>query len=141
MSDQTENEIQQTETQTPEEVRQALRAELDASKQEIETLSDEQLETIIGAGGCLSCANQTLEAVDNTVAAHTGRKAYYQELRAHGWNRWPAAIEAVKNGDSIGKEAFKLGAGFSTSDMRRVISASWPSGSDQAGSSQAAGGR
>jgi hypothetical protein len=48
MSNQPENENQQY--VTPEEVRQFLLTELDASKQVIEELSDEQLEEVAGGG-------------------------------------------------------------------------------------------
>ncbi len=48
MSNQSENEIQQTPTPTPEEVRQHLLTEIEASKQTIEELSDEELEQIAG---------------------------------------------------------------------------------------------
>jgi ribosomal protein S24E len=50
MSHQPEHDHQQTVTPIPEEVRQALLAEVDASKQIIADLSDEELEEIIGAG-------------------------------------------------------------------------------------------
>lgn len=48
MSNQLENEKQQFQTVPMQEVRQSLLAELDASRQAIEELSDEQLETIAG---------------------------------------------------------------------------------------------
>jgi hypothetical protein len=51
MFNQPENENQQS--VTPEEVRQSLLAELDASKQAIEELSDEQLEEVDGGVGSL----------------------------------------------------------------------------------------
>lgn len=63
MSDQFENEEQQS--LTPDEVRQALLAELDASQQAIAELSNEQLEEAVGGGrtwdvlrvklSCLTC--------------------------------------------------------------------------------------
>jgi hypothetical protein len=63
MSDQFANEEQQS--LTPEEVRQALLAELDASQQAIAELSNEQLEEAVGGGrgwdivrtklSCLTC--------------------------------------------------------------------------------------
>ncbi len=49
MSDQPENEMQQS--MSPEEMRQSLLAELDASQQAIAELSDEELEQV--AGGAL----------------------------------------------------------------------------------------
>jgi hypothetical protein len=48
MSNQPENEMQQSETITPQELREALLSELEASKQAIAELSDEQLEEIAG---------------------------------------------------------------------------------------------
>ncbi len=49
MSDQAENENQQT--VTPEEVRQSMLAELDASQEAIAELSDEELEEVAGGVG------------------------------------------------------------------------------------------
>ena|SRR5690349_8227592 len=49
MTNQPENENQQT--PTPEEVRQYILAELEASKQTIAELSDEQLEEVAGGAG------------------------------------------------------------------------------------------
>jgi len=49
MSNQTEQEKQQT--MTPEELHQPLQAELDAIRQAIEALSDEQLKAITGGAG------------------------------------------------------------------------------------------
>jgi len=127
MSDQTENEMQQTETLTPEEVREALLTELAASKQEIEALSDEQLESIIGAGGCVSCANKTIDAGDTAIAMRNGTEAYYKELRNHGWGRWKSAIEAVKNGPDLGKTLHKTTGHQDVDPMRSVIARYWPS--------------
>lgn len=65
MSDQPENEKQQSETS--QELREVLLAELDASKQVIAELSEEQLEEIVGGGlsaftkkflGCFACGGQ-----------------------------------------------------------------------------------
>ncbi len=55
MSDQRENENQQS--LTPEEVRQSLLAEIDATQQAIAELSNEQLEEVVG-GGWLSKITQ-----------------------------------------------------------------------------------
>ena len=48
MSNQPEHENQQPKSVTPEEVRQSILAELEASKQAITELSDEQLEEVAG---------------------------------------------------------------------------------------------
>ena len=48
MSNQPENENQQPETFTPEEVRQSILAEIEATQQAITELSDEQLEEVAG---------------------------------------------------------------------------------------------
>ena len=48
MSDQIENEMQQTQTVTPEEVRQQLMAEIEATRQTITELNDEELEEVAG---------------------------------------------------------------------------------------------
>jgi hypothetical protein len=48
MSNQPENENQQSQTVTPQELREFLLAELEASKQAIAELSDEQMEIIAG---------------------------------------------------------------------------------------------
>jgi hypothetical protein len=50
MSNQPEYENQQPETVTLEEVRQSILAEIEASKQAITELSDEQLEEVAGGG-------------------------------------------------------------------------------------------
>src|SRR5689334_14437933 len=49
MSDQIENENQQS--MTPEEVRQALLAEIEATQQVVAELSNEQLEEVVGGAG------------------------------------------------------------------------------------------
>ncbi len=51
MSNQPENENQQTETITAEEMREYMLAEIEASKQAVAELSDEQLEEIVGGAG------------------------------------------------------------------------------------------
>jgi hypothetical protein len=51
MSNQPEYENQQSETVTPEEVRQFLLAEIEANKQAIAELSDEQIEEVAGGFG------------------------------------------------------------------------------------------
>lgn len=48
MSNQPENEMPQPNTMTPQELREALLAELEAGKQIIAELSDEQMEAITG---------------------------------------------------------------------------------------------
>jgi Type-A lantibiotic len=48
MSNQPEHENQQTKSVTPEEVRQSILAELEASQQAITELSDEELEEVAG---------------------------------------------------------------------------------------------
>ena len=85
MSNQPENTNQQPETVTPEEVRQSLLAELQASKQVIAELSDEQLETIAGAG-----------------SRWDGVKALYQISRKGGDSPLSSAITAVSKGPKFG---------------------------------------
>src|SRR5689334_17575806 len=51
MSNQPENENQQAETITTEELREFLLTEIEASKQAIAELSDEQLEEVAGGAG------------------------------------------------------------------------------------------
>ena len=85
MSNQPEHDNQQPEILTPEEVRQFILAELEASKQEIAELSDEQLTEIAGAGGyqdptrglgtavvgfCASCGAIAGTHIAQTVGAH-----------------------------------------------------------------------
>jgi len=50
MSNQPEQENQQPETVTPQEIREAILADLEASKQAIAELSDKELEQITGGG-------------------------------------------------------------------------------------------
>ena len=59
MSDQIENENQQS--MTPEEVRQALLAEIEATQQAIAELSNEQLEEVVGGAGAGKGFWQTLK--------------------------------------------------------------------------------
>ena len=92
MSDQPENEMQQT--VTPEEVREAMLAELDASKQTIEELSDEELESIAGAG-----------------AGWEGVKLMYGVNRRDGHSMLKSAVGAVMYGPKVGK-AFKDAIGI-----------------------------
>jgi hypothetical protein len=61
MSNQPENEMQQS--LTPEEVRQSVLDEIDATKQTIADLSDEELEEIAGAAGTLTA----MRAIYNTA--------------------------------------------------------------------------
>ncbi len=58
MSDHLENEMQPSETTTPQELREALLTELETARQEIAELSNEQLEEVVGGGWlsyCTSC--------------------------------------------------------------------------------------
>lgn len=93
-----ENEEQQTETL--EEVRQPLLAELDASK-EIEALSDEELEVISG-GGLSNMLAKAKTVYQNRFQLHPGniipaiknkmQTAMEQSSSNHGINingRWP----------------------------------------------------
>ena len=81
MSNQPENEHQQYETVTPEEVRQSLLAELEAGKQAIDELSDEQLEEV--AGGSL---NAFLIGVSGL--GKYGRPAETLGMTRRGLKRW-----------------------------------------------------
>lgn len=83
MSNQPENENQQT--VTPEEVREYLLAELEASKQTIAELSDEQLEEVAGGGISLSAAWQ-------------GGKAGYQGAKFSGKDRVEGFIKGAWEG-------------------------------------------
>jgi hypothetical protein len=129
MSNQPEYEYQdqQSETITPEEVRQALLAEIDASKRAIEELSDGQLETIVGAGGCIGCIDKVVDKGDAALARKNGVPAYYQVLRDNGWNRWHAAGEAIINGPSLGAQVHDSGRGNSVEHIKNQIAASFPS--------------
>ena len=99
MSNQPENENQQT--VTPEEVREALLAELDASKQEIEALNDEELESITGAG-----------------AGWEGVKLMYGINRRDGHGMLKSAIGAVMYGPGVGK-SFKNAIGIQDKKMMK----------------------
>ena len=95
MSNQPENEIQQS--SILEEVRQSLQAELNASKQAIADLNDEELEAI--AGGVKS------------GDALSGVQATYKLARKGGNNLFSSAIIAIKSGPkfgvSLGKKGFQ----------------------------------
>ena len=81
MSDQIENENQQT--ASPEEVRQYILAELEASKQTIAELSDEQLEQV--AGGAAGWG-----AIRNVIG-----KGHLAPLPASAHAATPAAAHAA----------------------------------------------
>lgn len=80
----TENTIQQT--LTPAEVRQALLAEIEASKQIIAELSDEQLEEVTGSLG--------LSTIRSTWGAFKG-------YRNEGVSFPQSVVGALKNGPAI----------------------------------------
>jgi hypothetical protein len=64
MSDQFENE-----SMTPEEVRQSLLAEIDATQQAIAELSNEQLEEVVGGKGFLNWVKQCFNCGGSKPAA------------------------------------------------------------------------
>jgi hypothetical protein len=68
MSNQPENEKQQPETMTVQEIRESILIELEASKQTIAELSDEELKQIAGAGNigsALAHAHANINALLN----------------------------------------------------------------------------
>ncbi len=70
MSNQPEQENQQT--ATPQEMRQALLAELEAGEQAIAELSDEQLEEVAGGGGGLKFFKNFSEKTKDRLAIAGG---------------------------------------------------------------------
>ncbi len=75
MSNQPENEKQQVETIAPEEVRQFLLAELEASKQALVELSNEQLGEI--AGGYLPTREQVYNKIVTAACCAVGAMSGY----------------------------------------------------------------
>ncbi len=92
MSNQSEQEKPQPETSTPQEVRQFLLAELEASQQIILELNDEQLIEITGGGNMIS-----------------GIKAVYQVERDLGEGVVLSATSAITQGPRLGIEYAKRG--------------------------------
>ena len=61
MSDHLENEMQPSETVTPQELRESLLAELETARQAIAELNNEQLEEVVGGGlNCFNCKPSTI---------------------------------------------------------------------------------
>jgi hypothetical protein len=81
MSNQPENENQQVETLTPEEVRQALLAELSSTQQEIAELSDEELVEISSGAGEDKWRHLKMSAIMGSVI--TATSAGVGALAAH----------------------------------------------------------
>ena len=77
MSNQPENEIQQT--LTPEEMRQFLLAQVESSRQEIEELNEEELEAVAGGG-----FSSFIRHVGQDVKKVGGVAANYYEGIANG---------------------------------------------------------
>ena len=109
MSNQPENEIQPS--STLEEVRQSLLAEIDASKQTITDLSDEELEAIAGGGkfgDALSGIRAMYNLTGNVGAALLKGPSYgmnlgkqgiqgYQAMYNHGANHlWDGSPQGPK---------------------------------------------
>ncbi len=79
MSNQPEYEEQQPQTATPEEVRQILLAELEASKQAIQELNEEQLGEIAGGGWIHDAASgvrATYNVARDAGVGHLGSVQY-----------------------------------------------------------------
>ena len=119
MSDQIENEQQQS--MTPEEVRQSLLAEIDATQQAIAELSNEQLEEVVGGAGkglwqslkgsilgCAGCGAQpTYMRLDLSQSPIPGQKNLERlgkspspDVRERALGNWVKAVEASRKGSS-----------------------------------------
>ena len=92
MSNQAENENQQT--VTPEEVRQYMLAELDASKETIAELSDEELEEVAGGIGLTLGAG----------GLRAGLRGAFNNARPAFTNAFKEIKGALKDGWTIGKK-------------------------------------
>ena len=106
MSNQTEQEKQQT--MTPEELHQPLQAELDAIRQAIEALSDEQLKAITGGAGGGKCCNPEWEGV----------KLRFGLAREENKSVWESTRIALKEGPALGTQIHKV-AGMHDSEQMR----------------------
>ena len=100
MSNQPEHENQQN--LTPEEVRQSLLAEIDATKQAIAELSNEQLEEVVGGGilktigQCFSCSRpQTLSSSSSSFREPSFRE--YVQPDKHGGALSPAIDDSFSS--------------------------------------------
>jgi hypothetical protein len=93
MSNQPENEMQQT--LTPEEVRQYMLAEIEATTRAVTELSNEELEAIRGGGGvlgkCAGCGNpleQTYSAPSSPRTAPPRSSWLHPEDWSPVWDSW-----------------------------------------------------
>ena len=101
MSNQSEHENQQS--LTPEEVRQSLLAEIDATKQAIAELSNEQLEEVVGGGilktigQCFSCSKpqKTLSSSSPSFREPSFRE--YVQPDKHGGALSPAIDDSFSS--------------------------------------------
>ena len=100
MSNQPELENQQFETLTPEEVRQALLAEIEATRQAIAELSDEQIEEITGGG---------LRGA--VVGAVQGAKLFSKEAKMEGAGIGSQLAQGAKGAFGLAKFGFLRGKG------------------------------
>lgn len=120
MSNQTEHEKQQT--MIPEEVRQPLQAELDASEQAIEALSDKQLEAITGGAG------------PENYTAWEGVKLKYGLNRDQNKGILQSVFSAVKEGPALGDQIHKVTGINDSEQMKEWMkqkNVSSPSGSSK----------
>src|SRR5690242_18428206 len=99
MSNQADHENQQVETLTPEEVRQYLLAELEASQQVLAELSDEELTQIVGAGLCCSKPRvvESVHASNWPYPKHTGSASAPTSPTASGGGPTSASLRRTNS--------------------------------------------
>jgi hypothetical protein len=105
MSNQPENEAS-----TPQELRQFILSTLETSQQALVDLSDEELEAIVGGGGCMSCSAQPESPVGVVYVGKLGNyrtkgiKAAYLAQRDVKRSPVRSAYNAVKYGPALGEK-------------------------------------
>jgi hypothetical protein len=114
MSNQSEHENQQT--MTPEEVRQSLLAEIDATKQAIAELSNEQLEEVVGGGylkkigQCFGCSKpQTLSP--SLSASDLSFKGYIRPASSSPASSSPASSSPASSSHAATVGQMRMGMG------------------------------
>ncbi len=125
MSNQSETEMPLSETASLENVRQFLLADLNATRQAISELSEEELEAISG-GGCLTCNNIAPEEGQPVHIGNPGDpringiKASYLAMRDVGKNPIKSMYLALRYGPRTGTRLAAMDVHY-TSAMRALI--------------------
>jgi hypothetical protein len=122
MSNQPENEAS-----TPQELRQFILSTLETSQQALVDLSDEELEAIVGGGGCISCSAKPESPVGVVYVGKLGNyrskgiKASYLAQRDVKRSPVRSAYNALRYGGDLGEKLNREYDIHYTSAMRSKI--------------------